>query len=326
MLFLCIAVLFNLSACGGSEWIFSLNGEKLNKEDVAAFGCIYTMEYNIKDEKQLDEMYTNEETYGEYYKAELESDIISSVLLYKEAKENRVSISDKAKKQIKVDAEKLLERFGEDVLEKKGVSKTDIEKVYEMKRLGEAYLETISESKEGQSDVQRERYIRVYQVTFPTVELDDDGMVRTNEEGELKRLSTDAISEIKQEAIDFAEALKQGTDMEKLLEECESGITGAEKYLKYNDLEKDYKLAVDEMSVGDTSEVLESEYGFLVVLLLEQDDEEYADVIGNQEENSRMLSAKEDLLDELYSDYADENREYKNADAWNAIDMKDYIQ
>ena len=328
---LCFVMLLGLCACDKDEWFFSLNGEKLYKEDVAAFGYIYAMEYNIKDWEQLDELYSSTTTYGEYYKEQLENDIITTVLLYKEGADNRVQLSEEAKHQIDTNTARVLERFGEDTLKNAGVSESDIENVYKMKLLGEAYLDTLSGDGQDEEDASEavsasEQYVKVYQVTFPTVLLDEDGMVQSDAEGNLKKLSGTAASEMEQAANVFSESAKLGENMDELLKNCGDTVTGIEKYLKYSDLEDAYKLAVDELSEGDVSDVIESDYGFYVIRLLEKNDTEYAELIGQHEKESAMVSAKAELLNELYSQYAEANKEYKNADKWNAVDMKDFVR
>lgn len=329
---LCLVLAMGLVACGKSdEWIFLLNGEMLYDKDVAVFAYIYATEYNVKSLEQLDEVYADTMTYSEYYKQQLEDDIVATVLLYKEAKQNKIKLSDEEQEQISVRTEKVLERFGAEMLEGRDILESDIEKVYEMKLLGDAYLNSLSadgknENTSDGSDSDKEaRYVRVYQVTFPTVQLDEEGMVQSDAKGNLKKVSGTEIAEKEQEAIAFSDSAKQGEDMETLLEDCDATVTGIEKYLKYEDLEKAYQSAVDQLSVGEVSDVIESDYGYYVIRVLEKNDKDYAETIEKHEEQSANLSIKETEVERLYSDYAQPNREYKNVSAWNNVDMKDYI-
>lgn len=329
---LCLVMILGLAACKSkNDWIFSLNGEMLYDKDVAVYAYIYNTEYNVKSLEQLDEVYEDTTTYGEYYKQQLEEDIVSTVLLYKEAEKNKIKLSEEEKKEVEVRTEKVLERFGEKVLEGRDISKSDIGKVYEMKLLGESYLDSLPE--DGKNDTtsadsgsdKEERYVRVYQVTFPTVLLDEDGMVQSDESGKLKKVSVTKMLEQEEAAKAFSESAKQGEDIETLLENSEAGATGVEKYLKYSDLEKEYRSAVDELAVGEISDVIESDYGYCVIRLLEKNDKAYAETIEKHEEQTENLSVKETEMERLYSDYAQPNREYKNGSAWSKVDMKNYI-
>ena len=343
---LCMVMLFALCACDTSDvWVFSLNGEKLYQKEVAAFAYVYVMEHNIQDKEQLEEDYENSQTYEEYYKNELEDDIISTTLLYKEATKNKIKLSSEQKKLIKTSAQTVVERFGQEILDKYEISESDVAKVYEMRVLGENYLESLSSGEmktdddskaetdkdnkgnaTGDSADADARYIKVYQVLFPTVELDENGMVRTDADGNLKKVSPEEIADRKDEALAFVQNVEQGADMEELVKDCSEGVSATNKYLKYEDLDKNYKTAIDKLSVGGVSDVIESDYGYCVVRLLEKNDKEYAKTMENYQQESDVLAMQEDELERLYSEYAQENRGYKNSSLWDTIDIKDYMK
>lgn len=339
---LCMMLIFTLCSCDTSDiWVFSLNGEKLYEKEVAAFAFVYATERNIRDNGQLEEIYADSKTYEEFYKDELEEEIVSSTLLYKEAQENKLKLSNEEKKQIETSVNSVVTRYGEDVLEKHEVSTADIEKVCEMRMLGDAYLKGLSNgeidnTKEKESQQKKDepdsetmssnRYIEVYQVTFPTIELDDSGIVKTDAEGKLKKLPATEIAAKKEDAAVFAESVKQGESMEKLLETCEKDVLGVTKHLKYEDLEKEYKAAVDKMTVGDVSDVVESDYGYCVFKLVKDEDAEYANTMDNYQQEMDILEVESEELERLRSEYAQENRGYKNTSLWETIRVKDYIQ
>lgn len=334
---LCVLMLSGLCACDTSDvWVFSLNGEKIYEKEVAAFAFVYVTERNIRDNGQLEEFYEDTKTYEEFYKEELEEDIVSFTLLYKEAQKHKVKLSEEKEKQLETTVNSVMAHFDEKILGKYEVSKSDIENVCKMRMLGEAYLEALSNgevevSKEDSSELEEEsdlseRYIKVYQVTFPTVELDDNGMVRTDAEGNLKKLSMSEIATKKEDATLFAESAKQGENMEILLESCEKDVSSVTKHLKYEDLELEYKTAVDKMTVGDISDVIESDYGYCVFKLIKKDDTEYADTMHNYQKEMNVLEVKNKEIERLRLEYAQENRGYKNTSLWNTIEMKDYIE
>ncbi len=327
---LCIVLVMGLCACGEKDsWLFSVHDEIIKEEDVAAFVYIYLTEYNVRNVEQLQSIYEDKTTYGEYYKQQLERDVIETMLLYREAKEEKVSLSDEVKEQMKVNVENVIERFGEESLREHGVSKSDIEEVYRKKMLGEEYLDKVLgdvEEQEVEEIVQPSRYIHVFQVTFPTVQLDETGMLMSDADGNLKKVSQAELELREQEANAFAESLQQGESMETLLEDCHASVTGMEKYLKYEDLESEYKKAVDEISQGEYSEVISSDYGFYVVELLDADDEEYAEMMVSQEVESEQTNVRVQEVKRLYSEYIQMNREYKNPTLWDEFEIENYIE
>lgn len=324
---LCILLVAGLSACGkGSKWIFSLNGEKLYYKDVMAFGLIYTKEYNIVNAQQLENGYDNDDTYGTFYKKELEDEIISSVLLYKEAQGAQYELSKEKKQEAEEKSKELVDFYGEEWLSERKVTALDIENVYEMKFLGESYAAYLSQDGENEKGDGEERYIRVYQVTFPTVELDEDGMVLSDEDGFARKLSNVQIEQRKADALEFVEKARGGEDMIKLLNSYDQSVTGMEKYLKYNDLEKEYKSAVDAVSENEVSDVIESSYGYYVIKLIESDAKEYADSVASYEKDAQGLEKKDDLVENLYETYIGDDKEYKNKERWKEIEFTSFLK
>lgn len=314
-----------LTACGGeSKWIFSLNGEKLYNKEITVFGLIYTKEYNIVNKKQMNEQYEDGDTYGEHYKKELEDEIVSTVLLYVEAKEAGYKLTKEEKETAEKSAESLMDSCGREWVEEQDISNSDIERVYEMKFLANSYIEGLSEGAEKKSE--NEQYIKVYQVLFSTIALDDNGMIKSNQDGTAVSLSDAQIAKRKEQAVEFAEKVHDGTDMEVLLKSYDKTVTGVEKYLKYDDLEAGYKQAVDKTSEGRVSDVVESAYGYYVVKLLEKNAENYATMMNSYAETAASQKKKDEILDKLYNAYVRDDKKYKNQKRWDTVSIVSMLQ
>lgn len=327
------AVMSLLTACGQKDsWMFSLNGENISKRDTDAFGFIYTKEHNIVNTGQMEEMYENGDTYGEHLKKELEDEIVSTVLFYKEAENSGKKLSDEDKEKTEEKAEEVESVYGKEWLKQKGISRSDIKRAYEMKFLGDSYIESLLEeetedTKSGETEDKagKERYIKVYQVLFPTVELDADGMVKSNTDGSVKKLSQEEAEQRKTQAEEFS-VKASDTDMETLLKDYEQPVTGMEKYLKYADLEKDYKQAVDTLSEGKVSGVIESSYGYYVIKLLESDAKEYVNNVETYAEQAKIQDKKAEILKTLYNTYVGDDKNYRNDKLWEKVTILDYLQ
>lgn len=192
-----------------------------------------------------------------------------------------------------------------------------------MKLLGDSYIE-----KQRDENIQEkgERYIKVYQVTFPTVLLDEEGLIKSNPDGTVQRQSEEEITKRKSQAEDFAEKAKLGENMEKLVKEYDSMVTGVERTLKYEDLSTAYRQAVDEISVGESSGVIVSEYGYYVVKLIDADDTEYADSITDYESKKASQDERAAILQELYDDYIRDDKSYKNSKRWDKITFDSFLK
>lgn len=315
-----------LFACGKrGPWIFSLNGEKIYEADVMAFGLVYTREHNILDKELMERSYDNGGTYGDYYKKELEDEILSTALLYKEARQAQIELSEEMQQEAQKKAEEMVGACDEEWISKIDISVSDVERVYKMKLLGEAYMNILSQ-KGDNADAKTGRYIKVYQVTFPTVALDKDGMLDTDEDGSVKKLSGSLIAQRKADALDLIEKAREGGDIRTLSKAYGQSVTGIEKYLKYDDLEEEYKRAVDAVSEHEISNVIEASYGFYVIELIEADADEYADTVASYEEVVEVQGAKDEILDELYKNYVRDDKDYKNEERWKRITIQSLIQ
>ncbi|MCM1158370.1 MAG: peptidylprolyl isomerase [Bacteroidales bacterium] len=318
-----------LTACGGSgKWVFSLNGEKVYRKQAAVFGLIYAREYNLNDKKQLDEEYGDGETYGEHYKNEVKEEILSSVLLYSEAKEKGYALSEQQRQTVKEEAEKLLASCEKKWLKQQKIKAADVEKVYEWKLLSDSYLEDISEGEDEGAEKdshQNERYVQVYEVLFPTVEIGEDGMIQSDSDGTVKEISTAEKNKKRGEAEELSKQGQEGKDIGTLAEKYASSAIGMEKTLNYQDLDSAYKQAVDKLSQGGTSNVFETDYGFLVIRLLNADDVEHAEAVGAYEDREAARKKRDTVLDGLFEKYVRDDRDYIHKENWEQIEMAEFL-
>ena len=330
-----VILMAGLSACGReNKQVFSVSGETLSYREVTAFGLVYTKERNIVDKELLAEQYEGKQTYEDYYKEQFEEDIIETLLLAKEAKNKKVKLSDEEKQQVKDNAASLEEELGETFLEELGIETTDLEKIYELKLLGESYIRNISEGEtsDDEKDEQQteagesDRYIKVYQVTFRTAEVDENGMVKSDQDGNIIKIEPSEAAKKKQEADEFVEKLQAGEDMEALLKNYDSRVTGMEQYFKYDDLTPEYKKAVDNLKEGQTSGVISSIYGYYVIKLLDTDATELSETLSQHANRVEEQDRTDAELERLYSIYIGNDTEYKDQELWDGFQIQQFVK
>lgn len=354
-----------LTSCGSNKAVFKLNGIKVDSRDVDIFGYMYVVEHGIVDVDELDEIYDNGETYAEHYKADLEKEIVLSVLLSKEADDNKVVLSSGDKEKAKDNAAYLVDKLGEDKLKELSIERADVERIYEMRLRGSAYAASIgdeyadvlsssSENIEGEvkasdedgekedskvleenddkaseassSDASSDRYVRVLQVTFPTAVFDESGIVKTDKNGEIITVSNDEKEQMKTAAFEFSEKARNGEDIEKLLKNEPANVTGVERILKYSDLSEEYKDEVDSLSENKTSSVINGDYGYYVIKLLEKDDSEHAASIEQYEKQLKVVEAKNELYEKLLNTYVGNDKDYRNDELWEQVSIIEYAK
>jgi hypothetical protein len=255
------------------------------------------------------------------------------MVLYGEAKEKGVTLSEEEKEEVESKTKALTEKYGDTWLEVKNLTQDDIQEVFEKKALGEVYLkqqteeaEETEKDEETNSDEEKERYVRVYEVCFPTVKINEDGMVASNQDGTLQNISATEKEEKKQQAEEFSDKAKEGENMETLLKDYPSDVTGVERVLKYEDLDSTYKKTLEALGKNEISGVFETDYGYYVVKMLEQDDTEHGEKIENYEADTALESKKDDVLEELMEVYAKDEAEYRNAEKWEDISFSSFLR
>lgn len=327
-----LIVLVSMTACGtGTQWIFSLNGEKVTRTDVNAYGFVYAMDHNITNEGQMDEMYEDGETYAEHYKDELEREIVSVVLLAQEAEKENFALPKEETAECEEKAALLIKRYGKEYLENQKITQQDICKIYERKQLGDRYVEDVSEQETDASQQEEseeiEQYVEVYQVLFPTVELDEAGMLVTNADGTMSRVTMTQQEQQKKRAEELVQKVQEGSSLEKSISAYGQNVIAGEKTLKYQDLDTVYKKMIDLLSVGSVSDVFQGTYGYYVIRLKDKNEEDYKQAVSNYEKQMQIENEKQEILDRLYDLYVGSDKEYRNDQRWeDTVIITDYLQ
>ncbi|MCR5701560.1 MAG: peptidyl-prolyl cis-trans isomerase [Lachnospiraceae bacterium] len=323
-----MTLVMSLTGCGkNGALVYTLNGEKVYRRQVDAYGLIYVFDHGINGDTKFEEYYEGFESYSEHYKNALENEIVTTVLLNKEAKNNGNKISSEQVTEAGKKAKALVDLYGEDRLKEYNLTLADIENIYEMIIFADEYAvesdEDKKEEKEEASD-EDDRYVSVYQVTFPTVAFDDQGMVQSDSEGKLIQVSVDEMNKMKEAADAFAEKATSG-DIEKLADAEGNGVTGANKTLKYSDLTGEYKDVVDGLSENRVSKAFKGEYGYYVIKLLIKDDEDHSNLISKYEEQKKLAEDKKELSDKLLRKYVGDDKNYRKDKEWDTVKIENYI-
>lgn len=320
------SLVLSLSGCKKKEEVsmLSVGEQKMSYEEVLAYGYIFAHEHNINNVADLQSVYEDDETYAQLYKQQMKDEMIDMLLLCEQASEDKLKLSKDDKLEAKEKTQMMLDTYGDNYFESVGVEASDLEAVYNRKSLAANYEEWFTGGKEDNQDIPR--YIKVFQITFQTVLTDEMGNVMTDESGTAQQKSSEKIEEYRQLASDFVENTPSLDDAKKALNEYDSDVFGAEKYLKYDDLSVEYKRAVAGLSVGDFSEPFEGPYGIYVVVMMENDAKEYAAKITDHEVVNQHSERMEEQLSKLQTQYIGGASDCMNADLWKDISMEQFVR
>lgn len=320
LMMLCLS----LTGCGkANKALFHICGQDLSYEETMVFGYIYGMEYNLNESVSFDELYEGTMTYGAYCKQQIQEEIVNTMLLYNESKQENLSLSSEEKDMVASNVSRLIGYYGEDFFEAANIKENDVETVYKMKALAQKYVDACV-TDDGTTPG-AERYVKVCQVTFLTAKLDGNGNYDINENGEVEMLDAGAISKKRDEANDFSSRVKEGEDINTLLKEYDSSVVGAEKYLKYDDLSPEYRKAVDGLAVGETSAPFSFDYGYYVIQLLERDGGDFSKAIADHDTATLKDEKKNEELTRLRDKHIGNSTNYMEKD-WEQIKIEAFVK
>lgn len=320
-----LLLLCSLAGCGNKgKWVFRLDNQKISYSQVLSFGYIFAKEHNMKDKMLLEELTSDgTQTYEEYYKEEFRQELIDTMLFAAEAETKGVSLSEEDKKEIKKELKALQKKYGKEYLKNQKVEEADLTYILERRCLARHYRDSFKEDSKGETG--EEHYIKVYQTIFPTVELDEEGLMIPNQDGSLNRIDLPRRQELKEQAENYVLKIREGEDMARLRKELDDSVTDGELYLKYEDLDAQYKKVIDSLKVGEVSDCFELEYGYYVVKLLDKEVSDYKELLESQEQLSKQQEALLQEKNRLYNAHVGSDTEYKNQEVWDSISMKQFI-
>lgn len=174
-----------------------------------------------------------------------------------------------------------MEGYGESFLATYGIDRSCVEQLF----TEQVYISALTEkAKEDMAKDYMEQYSKeyedktfhsVYYALFPSIEYDDEGNAKTDEDGEYISLSEKDLEKQHDKAIELQERAAKGEPLEDLIEEYGiSASSGSQR--NYNGAYDDtLNKVIEGMKKGDVSEVVETEAGYMIVRMDNPNDEDY---------------------------------------------------
>ena len=253
-------------------------------------------------------------------------------ILYDVALHNNVELND----DDIAARDKLIENFKaavpDEVFEKYGVTDEAIEKVFTERTYVEKFENDIK-NQMGQ-DISNDlteaykdyNFQKLYYMVFPTVETDADGNPATDTDGGYKEVSDDKKNEAKENAKKASEEINSGKDYNEVAKEY-----GIEKYCSemngyvgaYSD---EMNEALEKISAGGCTDVIESELGYVIIAVTADHDEDlktsYIYSVANDYLDDQYQSLRTDWLASIPVDTVND----MEGDVWANFKMKDLSQ
>lgn len=299
--------------------VFTIGSEKVYADEVSFYALQYAYNYHISNVDMLYEYYDGETTYEEQYKNGVKQVIADTKVMYICALQQGLSLSEENKGEIQKEVEETLSNIG-DYLKKFGINEALVTKVLTEQKYAQLLKQTVLSEQESDG-----KYFHTYNLLFPTVKTDTEGIIVTNEDGSLVPENEADKQKQYELAMKALELSKTGMSMEDIAKELDVTGTAGDIYGSMEDYDSQkYLEEVCRMSENEISEIVETVYGYNVFYLISKEDEEYAAQMTEREELLENTASYENQL-EKWRQAADLDERKLESEAWEAFTMKDYV-
>jgi parvulin-like peptidyl-prolyl isomerase len=246
-----------------------------------------------------------------------------------------VTVSQEDLDSVETSASNYIETYGEDFLTKYGINQEDVEQLF----TEQVYISALTDK--AKADMKEDYYQQyseeysdktfhsVYYALFPSVEYDEDGNAKTDDDGEYISLSDDDMKKQKEKAEELQKRAAAGESLEDLIEEYGISMCSGAEHNYSGAYGEDLNKVIEGMDTGDISDVIETEAGYMVVRMDNPDDTDYKEYAiqyaATQKSNDMITQMQQNWLSASgYADAEADEDKLKDVDVKQLCqDMKD---
>ena len=208
------------------------------------------------------------------------------------------------------------------------IKKFDITQELAARMYKEQYLaRKLEDSFTKDIDVEEKRYCTIYKLFFPKVEMDENGDYVRAEDGKTPvMLSNDAIAKAKKNAEDAYEKILAGEDIAEIAKEYQVDAYSGEESNLTDNFEEPFDQYVDTLKEGECSPIIELSSCYLIVKIMEWNNEEAVNQILDYYKNDLEKDAVTQKKSEWYDETGIQQTLDFVGDTWRQISLYDYVQ
>lgn len=338
---LALTLVLTCVACGDTKNSNGSNKKSDSSVEVSAEDTKNTEVLKIGDEKiALDYVYlyviqfiytynATEDTISnnmDSYKNQIISQLRTDEIKYIYAKNNGIELTDDEKTEMDDVVDRYFKTFPKEFLEKYGISRDTVESLFYKQRyiskLNDETQKNLEEKyqKEAAEELKDKIFFDLYYMLFPTVEYKDGSPV-TDSDGKYTQLSDEKKQKQAKDAAEAKKRLEAGEDIQDL--EKEYGIEDCSEELRsyFGAYSEDLNNLIKDLQNGDVSETYESDLGYMVVKMVNNNDEDYKqyyiETAAGQKASSQMTVEENNWLASVE---VDEEKDMIG-DTWSNLDI-----
>lgn len=276
----------------------------------------YQATYEMYGITDFEAIYTDDQTYGDVLREDVESSVLQINYLYELAKEYGIELTDEDLENIESDITSFMDYISDAVKERYGFTEDNVREVYTKSYMGEkGYEAARDEIVSGQSEevIEENKFRTIQHILISTTQ----ETTETDESGETVEAETVDEETFKAQQLALAEEVlakaQAGEDFETLADEYneDSGFEYSLNAEGYDEsgtsFVTEFVEAANALGDGEISGIVETEYGYHIIKCVTTFDEEVS-----------MEARKSVAGNELYTKYEAwlEETEYEFKEAW----------
>ncbi len=324
----CLLAMSLVTGCSSSQTgsgnpAITMDGRNVSMGEALLYTEVMKSQYESYYGDQIWDMEVSDGvTFGQSLKDGVTEDLVKMSYLASVADQYEVAVSDEEKANYDTYVSNFKQNLGEDVISENGITDDDIRNLIEMNSVSNTvYQKIINEATVELSDEEKEaaRCIKVQHILISTTDT-----TKEDENGDTVDMTDDEIAAYKDQQYATAEEAlsraQNGEDFQALADEYSSENAGFEfsfdkngySYSQQSSMVEPFYTAAWELSEGQISGIVESEYGYHIIKCVSENDEtETAQAISSAENSKKQSTADEQIQSEI------DAKQYTLSDDWN---------
>ena len=308
------------AAAGGKDpsevWVMRVGDQDIYLNEVNFYAYSFAKNFALGEDTDLTAPYsTDYPTWDDAYKAQLLLQIRQSKILYIKAQEQGITLTDDEMDQVAESVTTFKNGCGEGVLDQYGIDDDLLTEMYQEISM----IRKLEDGIKEESSYEAVDYGSYYNLVFLTVELDEAGNAVLDEGGAYVKLSQSEQDAQREKAEEVLARLQEGEKPEDLIEEYDLADTSGLLRASTDSMSETFGL-----KDGETSDIIENDFGYTIVQIVKLHDEEYSESVNSYGESTAGSSAVEKQEQEWFDAFVI-TEEDLDSDVWGAFTFADFI-
>lgn len=287
---------------GNVETILKVGDEKISLGEFNIYIEMAIAEFSMFSDEIWSMDMGDGQTFSDYMKEQIVEQIRQVKVCYAKAVEQKLELSEEEKEEAEENVKDYMDSLENDYKNTKGITEDIVRKVIMENMYVNKLFDKITASVDTKVSDDEAHQTTTYNLQFTTIELDEDGDYLTDEDGNYKYVSDDEKKALKEQADKALKELRDGADIQEIAEKYSVDDFSGEYTYGKGEADEIYEQTSSGLKDGEISDVIETEYGYNIVKMIAEEDE---DAIEDKKEEI-INQRKNDRFNDYYNEWVTE--------------------